>query len=68
MAVLASEGAETQVEGASGGSPEGNIAEPFTLSESVRLGLLQTEIIEGWIKPLLGGTSDVMITPLRVEG
>ena len=36
--------------------------------ESVHLGLFQTEIIEGWVKPLLGDTSYVMITPLRVEG
>ena len=36
--------------------------------ESVCLGPFQTEIIEGWVKPLLGYTSYVMITPLRVEG
>ena len=36
--------------------------------ESVRLGPFQTEIIEGRVKPLLGYTSYVMITPLRVEG
>ena len=36
--------------------------------ESVHLGPFHTEIIEGWVKPLLGCTSYVMITPLRVEG
>ena len=36
--------------------------------ESVCLGPFQTEIIEGWVKPLLGYTSYVMITPLKVEG
>ena len=36
--------------------------------ESVHLGPFQTEIIEGWVKPLLGSTSYVMITPLKAEG
>ena len=36
--------------------------------ESVHLGPFQTEIIEGRVKPLLGNTSYVMITPLRAEG
>ena len=36
--------------------------------ESVRLGPFQIEIIEGWVKPLLGSTSYMMITPLKVEG
>ena len=68
MAVPASGGAETQVEGASVGPPEGNIDELVMVWESICLGLFQTEIIEGWVKPLLGDTSHVMITPLRVEG
>ena len=68
MAVPASEGAETPVEGASGGFPEGSIDELVTVWESVCLGPFQTEIIEGWVKPLLGDTSYVMITPLRAEG
>ena len=34
--------------------------------ESVHLGPLQTEIIEGWVKPLLGDTAHIMITMLRV--
>ena len=68
MAIPTSEGTETPVEGASGGSPEGSIDELVTVWESACLGLFQTEIIEGWVKPLLGYTSYVMITPLRVEG
>ena len=36
--------------------------------ESVCLGPFQTEIIEGQVKPLLGSTSYMMITPLKVEG
>ena len=67
-AVPASEGAATLVEGASGGSPEGSIDELVTVWESVCLGPFQTEIIEGRVKPLLGDTSYVMITPLRAEG
>ena len=67
-AVPTSEGAETLVKGASGGSPEGNIDELVTLWESVCLGPFQTKIIEGWVKPLLRDTSYVIITPLRVEG
>ena len=38
------------------------------VQESVHLGPFQTKIIEGWVKPLLGSTSYVMITPLKVEG
>ena len=68
MTVPTSEGAETPVEGASGGSPEGSIDELVTVWESVHLGPFQTEIIEGWMKPLLASTSYVVITPLKVEG
>ena len=68
MAIPTSEGAETLVEGASGGSPEGSINELVMVWESVRLGPFQTEIIEGQVKPLLRSTSYVMITPLKVEG
>ena len=68
MAIPTSEGAETPEEGASGGSLEGSIDELVTLWESVCLGPFQTEIIEGWVKSLLGSTSYVMITPLKVEG
>ena len=67
-AVLTSGSAETQAEGASEGPQEVDVDELVTVRESVRLGPLQTEIIEGWVKPLLGDASHVMITPLRVEG
>ena len=50
------------------GSPEGNVNELVTVQESVCLGPFQTKIIEGRVKPLLGYTSYVMITPLRAEG
>ena len=68
MAIPASEGAETPEEGASGGSPEGGIDELVMVWESVCLGLFQMEIIEGRVKPLLGSTSYVIITPLKAEG
>ena len=68
MAVPASGGAETQVEGASGGPPEGSIDELVMVWESLHLGLFQTKSIEGRVKPLLRGISHMMITPLRVEG
>ena len=59
---------ETPEEGACGGSPEVNVNELVRVWESVCLGLFQTEIIEGHVKPLLGSTLYVMITPLRAEG
>ena len=68
MTVPASEGAETPMEGASGGSPEGSVDEVVMVPESIHLGPFQAEIIEGWVKPLLGFTSYVMITLLKVEG
>ena len=68
VAAHASEGAEAPVEGASGGSPEGSVDKLVTVRESVRLGPFQTEIIEGRVKTLLGYTSHMLITPLRVEG
>ena len=67
-AVPASGGAETQVEGASGGPPERSIDKLVMVWESICLGPFQTKIIEGWVKPLLRETSYVMITPLRAEG
>ena len=68
MAVPASVGVETLVEGASGGPPEGSVNELVMVWESICLGPFQMEIIEGQVKPLLGDTSYVMITPLRAEG
>ena len=62
------EGAETQEEGACGGSPEVNVDELVTVWESICLGPFQTKIIEGQVKPLLGSTSYMMITPLKAEG
>ena len=67
-AVLTSGSAETQVEGASRGPQEVDVGELVMVRESVHLGPFQTEIIEGWVKPLLGDTSHMMITLLRVEG
>ena len=68
MVVPSPEGVETPEEGAHGGSPEVNVDELVTVQESIHLGPFQTEIIEGCVKPLLGSTSYVMITPLKVEG
>ena len=67
-AVPTSEGLETPVEGASGGPLGGGINELVMVQESVHLGPFQTKITEGWVKPLLGDTSYVMITSLRAEG
>ena len=58
-AVPASGSAETQSQ---------DMDELVTVRESVCLGLFQTEIIEGWVRPLHGDTAHVMITLLRVEG
>ena len=68
MVVPGPERGETPEEGACVGSPEVNIDELVMVWESVHLGPFQTEIIEGCVNPLLGSTSYVMITPLRVEG
>ena len=40
--------------------------ELVVVRENVHLGLLQTEIIEGWVKPLLGDTAHVMVTRLKM--
>ena len=61
-AVLTLGSAETQSEGASGGPKEVDVDELVTVRESVHLGPFQTEIIEGWVKPLLGDTAHVMVT------
>ena len=39
--------------------------ELVTVRESVRLELFQTEIIEGWVRPLFGDTAHMMITLLK---
>ena len=56
---------EAQSEGASGGPQEVDMDELVTVRESICLGLFQTEIIEGWVKSLLGDTAHVMIMPLK---
>ena len=68
MVVPGPERGKTPEEAACGGSPEVNVDELVMVWESVHLGLFQTEIIEGRVKPLLRSTSYVMITPLRAEG
>ena len=67
-AILVLGSVETQAGGASGGPQDADVDELVTVRESVYLGPFQTEIIEGWVKLLLGDTAHVMITPLRVEG
>ena len=68
MVVPSPEGVETREEGASGESPQVNVDELVTVWESIHLGPFQTKIIEERVKPLLGTTSYVMITPLKAEG
>ena len=41
--------------------------ELVTVRESVHLGPFQMEVIEGQVKPLLGDTAHVMITPLKAR-
>ena len=67
-AVLIPGSAETQTESASGGLQEVAMDELVMVRESVQLGPFQTKIIEGQVKPLLGDTTHIMITLLRVEG
>ena len=59
---------KAQSEGASRGPQEVDVDELqlVTVRESIHLGLFQTKIIEGWVKPLLGDMAHVMITPLKV--
>ena len=56
---------ETQSEGASKRPQEVDVDELVTVKESICLGPFQMEIIEGWVKPLLGDTAHVMIMPLK---
>ena len=58
---------EAQSEGTSTGPQEVDVDELVMVRESVHLGLFQTKIIEGWVKPLLGDMAHIMITPLKVE-
>ena len=66
MVVFTPESAgEAQSEGASEGLQEVDVDELVTVKESIRLGLFQTEIIEGRVKPLLWDMAHVKITPLK---
>ena len=65
-AVLALGSAETQTEHASRGHQKMDVDELVMVRESVCLGPFQTKIIEGQIKPLMGDTAHVMVTPLKV--
>ena len=56
---------EAQSEVASGGPQEVDMDELVTVRESFHLGLFQTEIIEGRVRPLFGDMAHVMITPLK---
>ena len=56
---------EAQSEGTSGGPQEVDVDELVTVKESVHLGPFQTEIVEGWVKPLFGDMTHVMIMPLK---
>ena len=57
---------EAQLEGASRGPQEVDVDQLVTVRENIHLGPFQTEIIEGWVKPLLGDMAHVMIMPLKV--
>ena len=47
-------------------SPKGqDLDEPVFVKETVRLGLFQTQILECRVKPLIGESTYVMVTPLR---
>ena len=58
---------EAKSKGANGGPQEVDVDELITVRESIHMGPFQTEIIEGWIKYLLGDMTHVMIMPLKVE-
>ena len=56
---------EAQSEGTSGGPQEVDVDELVKVRESIHLGPFQTKIMEGWVKPLFGDMTHVMITPLK---
>ena len=58
---------EAQSEGACRGPQEVDMDQLVTVRESIHLGPFQTEIIDGWVKPLLADMAHVMITPLKAE-
>ena len=57
---------EVQSEVTSGGPREVDVDKLVMVRESVHLGPFQTEIIEGWVRPLFGDMTHVMITLLKV--
>ena len=65
-AVLTAGNMETQTEGASGGPQEVDMDELVMVRETVRLRPFQTEIIKGWVKPLLRDTAHIMVMLLKV--
>ena len=42
-----------------------NVDEPVRMKENVRLGPFQTQILECRMKPLIGESTEVMVTPLK---
>ena len=68
--VLTSECVEAQPKGASRRPQEVEVEvdELVTVGESIHLGLFQTEMIKGHVKPLFGDMAHVMIKPLKAEG
>ena len=42
-----------------------DLDEPVFMKENVRLGLFQTQILECRVKPLIGESAHIMVTPLR---
>ena len=44
-----------------------DLDKPVFMRENVRLGPFQTQILECRVKPLIGESAHVMVTPLRAE-
>ena len=42
-----------------------NLDEPVFMKENVRLGPFQTQILECKVKPLIGESAHIMVTPFR---
>ena len=57
---------EAQSEGTSGGPQDVDVDELVMVRESVCLGLFQTKIMQGQVRPLFGDMAHMMITPLKV--
>ena len=52
-------------EGASESSLALDVDEPIFMKENIRLGPFQTQILKCRVKPLIGESTQVMVTPLR---